>query len=115
VALAASGTVTLSTGLFELPTVVCYKSSLLNEFIFYNFVRYQGPISLTNIIHGQLVYPEYVQNQVTPARLARVIRSWIRDEKSYNEVKSTLKETKKLLSGEDFSVPEYMAQVINER
>lgn len=31
VSLAASGTVTLSTGLFELPTVVCYQGSLLNE------------------------------------------------------------------------------------
>lgn len=115
VALAASGTVTLSTGLFELPTVVCYKSSLLNEFIFYNFIKYKGPISLTNIVHGKMVFPEFTQEQVNPHRLARVIRTWIEEEKVYNELKSTLRETKKLLSGEDFSVPEYMSQVINER
>ena len=112
--LAASGTVTLSTGLFELPTVVCYRASLLNEFIFYNFIEYKGPISLTNIIHGKMVFPEYVQNQIDPQVLARVIRSWTMNEKVYNELKATLKETKNLLSGENFSVPEYMAGVIHE-
>ncbi len=112
--LAASGTVTLSTGLFELPTIVCYKASLLNEFIFYNFIKYQGPISLTNIIHGRMVFPELVQDQVDPAHMARIIRTWTLNEKLYNELKTTLSETKRLLSGEDFSVPEYMAQVINE-
>lgn len=112
--LAASGTVTLSTGIFELPTIVCYRGSLLNEFIFYNFIKYQGPISLTNIIHGKMVFPEYTQNQIDPSRLAQVIKSWSLNEKAYNELKATLKETKKLLSGDDFSVPAYMAQVIHE-
>lgn len=112
-ALAASGTVTLSTGLFELPTVVCYQASLLNAFIFYNLINYKGPISLTNIIHNQMLFPEFTQGEVNAQRLARVIRSWIGQEKVYNELKSSLKETKHLLSGEDFSVPLYMSQVIN--
>lgn len=112
--LAASGTVTLSTGLFELPTIVCYRASLLNEFIFYNFISYKGPISLTNIIHGKMVFPEYVQGQIDPRRLAQLIRTWTMNEKVYNELKVTLKETKNLLSGENFSVPAYMAQVIHE-
>lgn len=114
VALAASGTVTLSTGLFELPTVVCYRASLLNEFIFNNFIKYQGPISLTNIVHDRMLFPEFTQDSVNAQHLARVIRSWIEDEKVYNELKSQLKETKNLLSGEDLSVPHYMSQVINE-
>jgi lipid-A-disaccharide synthase len=113
VALAASGTVTLSTGLFEIPTVVCYQASLLNVFIFHNFIQYEGPISLTNIIHGKRLFPEFIQGEVNAHCIARVIRSWIGDEKVYNELKSSLKETKQLLSGEDFSVPLYMSQVIN--
>lgn len=112
--LAASGTVTLSTGLFELPTIVCYKASLLNEFIFYNFINYKGAISLTNIIHDKMVFPELVQEQVDPPRLAGLIKSWTLNETDYNDLKATLKETKHLLSGESFSVPEYMAQVIHE-
>jgi lipid-A-disaccharide synthase len=113
-ALAASGTVTLSTGLFELPTIVCYKASLLNEFIFYNFIKYKGPISLTNIIHNKMVFPEFLQDGVNPQRLASIIKSWTSDENLYNELKSTLKDTKKLLGGDDFSVPEYMARIIHE-
>lgn len=112
--LAASGTVTLSTGLFELPTVVCYKASLLNEFVFYNFINYKGPISLTNIIHGSYVFPEFVQDQVNAPQLARVIKTWLKSESEYNKVKETLIQTKDLLSGEDFSIPEYMSQVIHE-
>jgi lipid-A-disaccharide synthase len=113
-AFAASGTVTLSTGLFELPTVVCYRAGLLNEFIYYNFIKYQGPVSLTNIVHGKLIFPELLQGAVDPVRLAGIIRSWTSDEKLYNEIKATLKETKHLLSGEDFSVPQYMAKVVHE-
>jgi lipid-A-disaccharide synthase len=113
-AFAASGTVTLSTGLFELPTVVCYKASLLNEFIYYNFIKYQGPISLTNIIHNKIIFPEYIQGNVTPGTIAGVIRAWTANEKLYNETKQKLRETKHLLSGETFSVPQYMAQVIHE-
>ena len=112
--LAASGTVTLSTGLFELPTIVCYKGSLLNEFIFYNFIKYQGAVSLTNIIHNRMVFPELLQSQAEAPRIARIIKTWTQDEKVYNEIKATLKETKNLLSGEDFSVPAYMAKVIHE-
>lgn len=113
-ALAASGTVTLSTGLFEIPTIVCYRASLLNEFIFNNFIQYQGPISLTNIIHHGSVFPEFVQSNVDPASLAHVIKAWTSNEKIYNELKIKLRETKNLLSGQNFSVPQYMSQVIHE-
>ena len=113
-ALAASGTVTLSTGLFELPTVVAYRASLLNEFIFRNFIRYEGAVSLTNIIHGKMLFPELIQDEASPARLERSLRAWIEDEKAYNSVKDDLRKTKVLLSGEEFSVPAYLQEVIDE-
>ncbi len=114
IALAASGTVTLATGLFELPTIVAYKASLLNEFIFNNFIQYKGDVSLTNIIQGKTIFPELIQADANSKRFLRVIRSWLADEKTYNEMKKDLKETKNLLAGDNFSVPEYMAQVIND-
>lgn len=112
--LAASGTVTLSCGLFEMPTIVAYKGSLLNEFIFRNFIKYTGFVSLTNIVHEQEVFPELLQEQVDPAKMYDILKSWILDKEVYQQKKTLLKETKNLLSGEDFSVPQYMAQVINE-
>lgn len=113
--MAASGTVTLSTALFELPTVVCYQASLLNEFVFYNFIKYQGPISLTNIIHNEMIFPEFVQDQVNALQITRVIKPWLENESAYNELKHKLKNTKNLLCGEDFSVPQFMSRVINEK
>lgn len=115
VALAASGTVTLSTGLFELPTVVAYRVSLLNEFVFNNFIKYQGDISLTNIIHGKRLFPELKQAEANAPAMVRAIKAWFQNESAYNEIKQSLRETKNLLAGESFSVPAHMAQVINEK
>jgi lipid-A-disaccharide synthase len=112
--LAASGTVTLSTGLFELPTVVAYKTSLLNEFIFYNFINYKGDISLTNIIHGHRVFPEFTQERAARHNFIRALKTWIEDENAYNKVKADLKETKSLLKGDDFSIAHHMAEIIHE-
>ncbi len=112
-ALAASGTVTLSTGLFELPTVVCYRASLFNEFIFNNFIQYKGPISLTNIIQNEFVFPELVQDAVNAPQILIRIRAWLENEKDYNDIKLKLKKTKLLLAGDDFSVPQFMARVIH--
>lgn len=109
---AASGTVTLATGLFELPTVVAYKLSMANEFILKMLIPYDGPASLTNIIHEKEVFPELLQYEADRYNLAKHARSWLTNEKYYNETITTLKNTKNLLSGDDFSVPEYMGNVI---
>ena len=112
--LATSGTVTLTTGLFSLPTVVCYKSTLLNEFIFRNFVKYHGPISLTNIILGERVYPEYIQGSVVPDLLANKLENWIRNSDEYAKTVHRLEKTKDLLAGDQLNIPEYMSGVFYE-
>lgn len=109
---AASGTVTLATGLFELPTVVTYKVSLINEFLINLLVPYDGYLSLTNIIHGKEVFPEFIQYRADRYNLSKTAVKWLTDENEYNELVETLKETKNLLSGDDFSVPQYMSEVI---
>ena len=113
-ALAASGTVTLSCALFEVPTVVAYKGSLLNEFIFHQFIKYKGPISLPNIIHEKWIYPELLQDRATSYNFSQVIRSWLTDESEYEKIKETLAETKGLLEGESIDVASYMAGVLKE-
>lgn len=84
IALAASGTVTLGTGLLGVPTVVCYQSSLLNEFILRKVVRYFNPISLTNLVSGTLVFPEYTQQEVQPPILRAAVLRWLRDPHYWN-------------------------------
>ncbi|MDH5580282.1 MAG: lipid-A-disaccharide synthase, partial [Bdellovibrionales bacterium] len=71
-ALAASGTITLSTALMEIPTIVCYQGSLLNEFVYQTFIDYKGPISLANIVHQELVFPELLQERVNSFNLFKI-------------------------------------------
>ncbi len=111
---AASGTVTLATGIYEIPTIVCYKASLLNEFIFKNFINYQGPISLTNIVSSQNVFPELIQDEVSSNKILRTLNIWMENQDHYNRMINNLSKIKYLLKGDTISIPEYMARVINE-
>jgi lipid-A-disaccharide synthase len=108
---AASGTVTLATGLFCVPTVVCYKISLFSEFVLGMLVPYKGPISLTNIVHENMLYPELIQHHCDRYNIAKHLRVWIKNKNEYNKLTAELIETKSKLTGEDFSVSEYIASV----
>jgi lipid-A-disaccharide synthase len=109
---AASGTVTLATGLFELPTVVAYKLSLVNEFLMRLLIPYDGPASLTNIVHEEYVFPEFIQYEADRYNLSKWAIKWLSEEQTYDDLIKKLKNTKNLLSGDDFSVPDYMGEVI---
>lgn len=111
--IAASGTVTLASALFEVPTVVCYRVSLINYFIYEAFVNYTGPASLANIVHNCSVFPECIQDRVTPFNIVSHIKKWYTCEEEYLKVKSALKLTKNLVTGDDLNIPQYMAQIIN--
>lgn len=111
--LAASGTVTLGTALFEVPTVVAYRGSILNEYIF-DMLPYKGPVSLANIIHGKIVFPEFLQNSATIFNISNALIPWLESRLQYEETKKELAKTRALLSGENFSLPEYLGKVIME-
>ncbi|MCO4754076.1 MAG: lipid-A-disaccharide synthase [Bacteriovoracaceae bacterium] len=109
---AASGTVTLACGLYGVPTVVCYKLSLVSEFIFGLLVKYDGPVSLTNITHQKYLFPELIQHNADRYNIVKHLKHWLNNPQAYDQCSLELSKTKELLSGDDFSVPEYMAQVI---
>lgn len=112
-AFAASGTVTLTCALFEVPTIVCYKTSLLNQFIFEAVVRYKWFISLANIVQNRLVFPELLQDQVSSYNIVSHLKIWYYNRKDYCELKNQLGLTKKLVRGEGVDIPQYMANIIN--
>ncbi|MFT6068248.1 MAG: lipid-A-disaccharide synthase [Bacteriovoracaceae bacterium] len=111
--LAASGTVTLACALFEVPTVVCYKTSLLNSYIFYSFVNYKGPVALANIVHQERLFPELIQDIVDQTNIFKTLNEWIDNKESYTRIKNKLKKTKDLLKGDSSETGKYMASVIN--
>ena len=99
-AVAASGTVTLATALFSVPTVVCYKLSLLNNFIFYNFLNYHGPISLANIVHEDYVFPELFNEGFSDFNIAKALKNWLENYEKFFALKTRLRRTEGLLRGE---------------
>lgn len=68
-AIVSSGTVTLEAALLDTPTVVIYKLALFSWAVGKMIVRVPY-ISLTNLVAGSRVVPEYVQDAVSPDVLA---------------------------------------------
>jgi lipid-A-disaccharide synthase len=112
-ALAASGTVTLTCALYEVPTIVCYKTSLLNQFIYEVLVSYRGFISLANIVQNRSVFPELLQDQVNAYNIVSYLKFWYYNKTEYLELKQKLSQTKKLVRGDEVEIPKYMAEVID--
>lgn len=113
IAIAASGTVTLATALFEIPTVVCYKTSLLNYWIYLSFVNYEGHASLANIVHQEEIFPELIQDQATEFNIEKAIRNWLDDKIEFKKIVYKLKDTKEFVSGEDIIVSKYIANILS--
>ncbi|MBY0413055.1 MAG: hypothetical protein K2Q18_02765, partial [Bdellovibrionales bacterium] len=111
-AIAASGTVTLTCALYEVPTVVCYKTSLLNQFIYEVLVSYRWFISLANIVQNRSVFPELLQDQVSAYNIVSYLKFWYYNKTDYLELKKKLAETKELVRGDKIEIPKYMAEVI---
>jgi lipid-A-disaccharide synthase len=78
VALAKSGTVTLELALAGVPMVAAYKVSAAEAFVVRRMVRVPSYI-LANLIIGENVVPEIVQDDCTPDRLVAALVPLIRD------------------------------------
>ena len=71
-AIVASGTATLQTGLASTPFVIIYKVSHLT----YWLARFLSPLphlGMVNILAQRLIVPELLQQELTPANLAQVV------------------------------------------
>jgi lipid-A-disaccharide synthase len=69
-ALVASGTATLETAIHHIPMVIAYRVSPLSYRVGKAVIRVPF-IGLVNLVAGREVVPELIQDEVTPARLAR--------------------------------------------
>jgi lipid-A-disaccharide synthase len=77
-ALAASGTVTLELALAQVPTVIAYKVTLLEELIVRALARGKM-VGLANIILDEMIMPELLQRQATAKNLAEALVAVTRD------------------------------------
>ena len=77
-ALVASGTATLETALFKTPMVIAYRQSSLSWAIMRQML-YLPYVGMPNILAGERLVPELLQDEATPANLAGALLTLLRD------------------------------------
>jgi lipid-A-disaccharide synthase len=77
-ALAKSGTVTLELALSGVPMVTAYRTGRVEAWILQRAIEVQSVI-LANLVIGENVIPEFLQNDCTPENLARDLRELLID------------------------------------
>ncbi len=98
-AIVTSGTATLEAALFEIPQVVCYKTSYVSYHIAKFLIKVPF-ISLVNLIAGKELVKELIQNDLKPdslkTELAKISEGEKRKEilEGYKKVKKNLGKTK---------------------
>lgn len=92
-----SGTSTLEAGIFGLPMVIVYKTSLLTYIIGKNLVQVDS-IGMANIISGEKVVPELIQKDVNKETIYLECRNILTDSTLYNKIKSKLELLKEKLT-----------------
>jgi lipid-A-disaccharide synthase len=83
--LVASGTATLEAALLKRPMVITYKVSRLSYWVLRRRA-YQPFLGLPNILAGEQVVPELIQDAATPESLSEALLTLLRDE----DVRETL-------------------------
>ncbi len=78
IALVASGTATLETALFKTPMVIAYKQSPFTWALMRRML-YLEHIGLPNILAGENLVPEFVQDKATPGNLANALLELLQD------------------------------------
>jgi lipid-A-disaccharide synthase len=77
-ALVASGTATLETALFKTPMVIAYRQSPVTWRLMRSMV-YLPYVGMPNILAGEKLVPEYLQDDANPAALAGALLTLLRD------------------------------------
>ncbi len=95
-ALVASGTATLETAMMEVPMVIVYRVSSLSFLIGKRIVKVPY-IGLANLIAGERIVPELLQDEVTPSRIAEEARKILGDTQIREYIIGQLRNIKKSL------------------
>jgi lipid-A-disaccharide synthase len=96
VTLIASGTATLEAALFKRPMVIAYNMPWLS-WIIMRRKQLQPWIGLPNILSGEFVVPELLQDAATPQALAEATLAWLDSPQRIDAIESRFMELHHLL------------------
>jgi lipid-A-disaccharide synthase len=88
-AVVASGTATLETALCGTPAVVVYRTSLLTYMIAKRLVKIDT-IALANLVAGEKVFPELIQNRATAENISAKIAEILDNQKYADDIREKL-------------------------
>ena len=95
-AITVSGTVTLELTLMGVPMVIIYRVSPFTYHVGKLLVKIEH-MGICNIVGGERIVPELLQDEVTPEGIAREVGRMLTDEAYLNEMKVKLARVRSLL------------------
>jgi len=95
-ALVASGTATLETALFKTPMVITYRQSPLSWHLMRS-LAYLPYVGLPNVLAGERLVPELLQDEATPAALCAALINLLRDGEAQRRQRERFAEFHQLL------------------
>ncbi|MEN6627956.1 MAG: lipid-A-disaccharide synthase [Candidatus Sumerlaeia bacterium] len=113
-AIVASGTATLETGLLGTPMIIVYKVAYLSWLIGKSLVKIPY-IGLINIVAGDMIAPELIQEQCTPQNVADSALAILTDPREVERVKYQLAMVKEKMGGRGASerVARHVIDLVN--
>ena len=99
-ALAASGTVTIEASLLGTPMITFYRVNSLSWWMGKHLVTVPF-YSMVNLVAGRKIVPEFIQNDMTAARLADEVLRLLGDDAARQEMRGELALVVQKLSGPD--------------
>jgi lipid-A-disaccharide synthase len=97
-AIASTGTVTMECAWFGVPTVTLYKTSWSTYQIGKRIVTVNS-LTMPNLLAGETVYPEFIQDAATPENISRAALELLQDEPRRAQIRKRLKEIVAPLGG----------------
>ena len=91
VVLAASGTATLEAALLKRPVVIAYRMPRVSYWLT-NFRRYQPYVGLPNILAGEFLVPEFLQDKATPVNLSASVVEFLQNHQARAQLEKRFEE-----------------------
>jgi lipid-A-disaccharide synthase len=96
VVVTASGTATVQTALHQRPMVIVYRLSPLTYRLGRRFVKLDT-FGMVNLVSGQRIVPELIQDDFTPERVAEEVRSLLTDRTRADAMRADLRDLRSRL------------------
>ena len=92
-AIVASGTATLETALLGIPMAIVYKTNFLTYLFTKNLIKLPY-IGLVNVVYGEKIVPEFLQQNATSKNISDYILELLSDDKLSSTMKDKFSEIK---------------------